>query len=75
MVYANRFVGFGQSMYQRREKDDREDPDPREYYSIKDMEKMDDYEFLDYLTGAGAYMTGKDGMYTLNNPMMSTACV
>ena len=64
-----RFVGFSEPT---REKDDREDPDPREYYSIKDMEKMDDYEFLDYLTGAGAYMTGKDGMYTLNNPMMST---
>ena len=65
---------FGQSMYNEG-KDDKKDPDPREYYSIEDMEKMNDYEFLDYLTGAGSYMTGKDGMYTLNNPMMSSASV
>ncbi|ANS04561.1 hypothetical protein [uncultured Mediterranean phage] len=58
---------FGQSMY--KEKDDREDPEPREYYSIEDMKEMGDYDFLKYLTGAGAYMTGKDGMYTLNDPM------
>ena len=64
---------FGQSMY--KEKDDREDPEPREYYSIEDMKEMGDYEFLNYLTGAGAYMTGKDGMYTLNDPMMSSASV
>ena len=58
---------FGQSAYN--EKDDKDDSEPREYYSIEDMEKMDDYEFLDYLTGAGAYMTGKDGQFTLNDPM------
>ena len=58
---------FGQSAY--KEKDDKDDSEPREYYSIEDMEKMDDYEFLDYLTGAGAYMTGKNGQFTLNDPM------
>ena len=61
---------FGQSSYDEKRDDDRED-ETREYYSIEDMEKMDDYEFLNYLTGAGAYMTGKDGMYTLNDPMFS----
>ncbi len=58
---------FGQSMYDEQRDDDPDDP-PREYYSIDDMKKMDDYEFLNYLTGAGAYMTGKDGQYTLNDP-------
>ena len=59
---------FGQSVYDEQRDDDPDAP-PREYYSIDDMKKMDDYEFLNYLTGAGAYMTGKDGQYTLNNPM------
>jgi len=59
---------FGQSAYDEQQDDDPDAP-PREYYSIDDMKKMDDYEFLNYLTGAGAYMTGKDGQYTLNNPM------
>ena len=59
---------FGQSAYDEQRDDDPDAP-PREYYSIDDMKKMDDYEFLNYLTGAGAYMTGKDGQYTLNNPM------
>ena len=59
---------FGQSMYQENN-DNKKDPDPREYYSIDEMKEMDDYEFLNYLTGAGAYMTGKDGQYTLNDPM------
>ena len=58
---------FGQSLYQ--EDNDNKDSEPREYYSIEDMEKMGDYDFLKYLTGAGAYMTGKDGMFTLNDPM------
>ena len=61
---------FGQSAYDEQRNDDPDDP-PREYYSIDDMKKMDDYEFLNYLTGAGAYMTGKDGQYTLNDPMMT----
>ena len=61
---------FGQSLYQ--EDNDNKDSEPREYYSIEDMKEMGDYDFLNYLTGAGAYMKGKDGMYTLNNPMMST---
>ena len=61
---------FGQSAYDELRNDDPDDP-PREYYSIDDMKKMDDYEFLNYLTGAGAYMTGKDGQYTLNDPMMT----
>lgn len=59
---------FGQSAYDEQRNDDPDDP-PREYYSIDDMKKMDDYEFLNYLTGAGAYMTGKDGQFTLNDPM------
>jgi hypothetical protein len=59
---------FGQSAYDEQRNDDPDDP-PREYYSIDEMKEMDDYEFLDYLTGAGAYMTGKDGQYTLNDPM------
>ena len=58
---------FGQSAYDEQQDDDPDAP-PREYYSIDDMKKMDDYEFLNYLTGAGAYMTGKDGQYTLNDP-------
>ena len=61
---------FGQSVYDEQRDDDPDAP-PREYYSIDDMKKMDDYEFLNYLTGAGAYMTGKDGQYTLNDPMMT----
>jgi len=59
---------FGQSMYDEN-KDDNSDDTPREYYSIDDMKEMDDYEFLDYLTGAGAYMTGKNGQFTLNDPL------
>ena len=60
---------FGQSAYEN--KDNKNETDnTREYYSIEDMKKMDDYEFLNYLTGAGAYMTGKDGKYTLNDPIM-----
>ena len=59
---------FGQSAYDEQRNDDPDAP-PREYYSIDDMKKMDDYEFLNYLTGAGAYMTGKDGQFTLNDPM------
>ena len=63
---------FGESIYDPlKRENEREDLEPREYHSIEDMEKMDDYEFLNYLTGAGAYMTGKDGMYTLNDPMFS----
>jgi len=58
---------FGQSAYDE-QRDDNPDAPPREYYSIDDMKKMDDYEFLNYLTGAGAYMTGKNGQYTLNDP-------
>jgi len=58
---------FGKSAYDEQQDDDPDAP-PREYYSIDDMKKMDDYEFLNYLTGAGAYMTGKDGQYTLNDP-------
>jgi hypothetical protein len=58
---------FGQSAYDE-QRDDNPDAPPIEYYSIDDMKKMDDYEFLNYLTGAGAYMTGKDGQYTLNDP-------
>ena len=61
---------FGESIYDPlKRENEREDLEPREYHSIEDMEKMDDYEFLDYLTGAGAYMTGKDGQFTLNDPM------
>ena len=59
---------FGQSMYDT-SGNTQDKADPREYYSIDDMKEMDDYEFLDYLTGAGAYMTGKDGQFTLNDPM------
>jgi hypothetical protein len=59
---------FGRSAYDKQRDDNPDDP-PREYYSIEDMKKMDDYEFLNYLTGAGAYMTGEDGQFTLNDPM------
>ena len=58
---------FGQSAYDEQRNDDPNDP-PREYYSIDEMKEMGDYDFLKYLTGAGAYMTGKDGQYTLKNP-------
>ena len=58
---------FGQSAYDEQRNDDPNDP-PREYYSIDEMKEMDDYEFLKYLTGAGAYMTGEDGQYTLSDP-------
>ena len=61
---------FGQSMYNENKDNKNETDNTREYYSIEDMKKMDDYEFLNYLTGAGAYMTGKDGKYTLNDPIM-----
>ena len=60
---------FGQSSYDEKQDDDKDDDPTREYYSIEDMEKMDDYEFLKYLTGSGAYMGGKDGMYTLKDPL------
>jgi len=59
---------FGQSAYDEQRNDDPDAP-PREYYSIDEMKKMDDYEFLNYLTGAGNYMKGKDGQYTLTDPM------
>lgn len=59
---------FGQSAYDE-QRNDRPDDPPREYYSIDEMKKMDDYEFLNYLTGAGNYMKGKDGQYTLTDPM------